>query len=202
MAPLSFEDRAATGRYNELAQLFDGDTESLATVDYETDFKASSRSWRSGDMKNFTTTFSLAQDARRELVVNLIGEVSPEGTELSARGNAWLKADQVITDKTTAKDVLVLNVPTLATPSLKIVWDNQVQTLESVIDADLPVPLVRTPLALFVLSLTTPCRLRRLTVGPALLTTTEPRSSPRFLKNIGSVSDILRNFSWFTWTLL
>ena len=142
MSPLSFEDRAATGRYDELARLFEGDTESLATTDYGTDFKASSRSWRSGDTKNFTTTFSLACDARQELIVNLIGEVSPEGTELSARGNAWLKADQIITDKTTAKDVLVLNVPTLATPSLKVIWDNQVQTLESVIDADLPVPLV------------------------------------------------------------
>lgn len=141
MVPLSFEDRAATGRYDELAQLFDGDTESLAAVDYGTDFKASSRAWRSGDTKNFTTTFSLAQDARQELVVNFIGEVSPEGTELSARGNAWLKADQVITDKMSVKDVLVLNVPTLATPSLKVIWDNQVQTLESIIEADLPVPL-------------------------------------------------------------
>jgi len=185
MAPLSFEERVATGRYEELALLFGGDAESLATVDYETDFKASSRPWRSGDTKNFTTTFSFTQDARQELVVNLIGEVSPEGTELSARGNAWLKADQVITDKTSVKDVLVLKVPTLATPSLRVIWDNQVQTLESVVDADLPVPLVRTSLAALALSLTTPCRLRRSTAGLALLTATEPRSSRRSLKSIG-----------------
>jgi len=142
MAPLSFKDRVAIGRYDGLALLFDGDTESLAAVDYGTNFRASSRAWRAGDTKNFTTTFSLTEDPRQELVVNLVAEVSADGTELSARGNAWLKADQVITDKMSVKDVLVLNVPTLATPSLQVIWDNQVRTLESIVEADLPVPLV------------------------------------------------------------
>lgn len=142
MPPLTFEERASSSRYDELAQLFDGASESLATVNYGADFKAASRAWRSGDTKNFTTTFSLVKDPRQELVVNLIGEVSADGTELSARGNAWLKADQVITDKTSVKDVLVLNIPSLATPSLQVIWDNQLRTLESIIEGNLPVPLV------------------------------------------------------------
>lgn len=77
MAPLSFEERASSGRYDELALLFDENPESLAAVDYRTNFKASSRAWRSGSTKNFTTTFSNVEDPRQELVVNLIGEVCP-----------------------------------------------------------------------------------------------------------------------------
>jgi hypothetical protein len=142
MTPPSYQERADSGRYDDLAVMFDGNTESLATVDYGTDFKASSRAWRTGDTKNFTTTFSLTGDPRQELVVNLIGEVSAEGTELSCRGNAWLKANQVITDKMSVKDVLVLTLPSLATPSLQVIWDNQLRTLESIVEADLPVPLV------------------------------------------------------------
>ena len=156
MAPVSFEDRVDNGRYDGLALLFDGDTESLATVDYGTSFKASSRAWRSGDTKNFTTTFSLTQDPRQELVVNLIGEVSVDGTELTCRGNAWLKANQLISDKTSVKDILVLNAPSLATPALQVIWDNQVRTLESIIEADLPVPLVSVPAVFRTLFLTTP----------------------------------------------
>jgi len=174
MAPLSFEDRVATGRYDGLALLFDGDTESLATVDYGIDFRASSRAWRAGDAKNFTTTFSLTGDPRQELVVNLIGEVSADGTELSARGNAWLKPDQFITDKTTAKDVLVLNLPSLATPSLQIIWDNQVRTLESIVEADLPVPLVWSFMRCGALSLIISCRLRKFIVGLDLQKTMAP----------------------------
>lgn len=185
MAPLSFQERVDTGRYEELAPLFDEDSEALAVVDYGTNFKAASRAWRAGDTKNFTTTFSLTDDPRQELVVNLIGEVSPDGTELSARGNAWLKANQVIVDKTSVKDVLVLNLPSLATPSLQVIWDNQVRTLESIIEADLPVPLVRLFLLLCTLLFTMPCRPRRSIAGHAPRTTTERPSlslSPRSIE--------------------
>ena len=114
------------GQYEELTLLFDGDSKALAMVDYRTNFKAASRAWYAGDTKNFTTMFSITDDPHQELVVNLISEVSADRTELSTHGNAWLKANQVIMDKTTTKDVLVLNLPSLATPSLQVIWDNQV----------------------------------------------------------------------------
>ena len=181
---MSFKDRVDKGRYDGLALLIDGDPESLAAVDYGTSFKASSRAWRSGDTKNFTTTFSLTQDPRKELVVNLIGEVSADGTELSCRGNAWLKANQLISDKTSVKDILVLNVPSLATPALQVIWDNQVRTLESIIEADLPVPLVSSSAIFCTLFLTAPHRLRRSTVGLDLRSRTERPLLSRFLPSI------------------
>ena len=146
MNVLSFEDRAQSGRYDQLASLFDGDSESLATVDFGTHFTAKARSWHSGDVKNYMTTFSVVGgETRQELVVNLIGEVTQEGTELRAKGNAWLKVDDVITDKTSAKDVIVLKLPSLATPLLEVLYENQICTLEAVCDAALPAPVVSAP---------------------------------------------------------
>jgi hypothetical protein len=140
---LSFEERVQSGRYDQLAALFDGNKESLATVDLGKHFTPEIRSWHSGDVKNYTTTFSVVGgDSRQELVVNFIGEIAKEGNELQAKGNAWLKADEVITDKTSAKDVIVLKLPSLATSALEVLYDNQLCTLETVCDAEIPVPEV------------------------------------------------------------
>lgn len=48
-----------------------------------------------------------------------------EGSELGASGNSWLKPGHKITDKTSPKDVLVLAQPTMATESLKILYDTE-----------------------------------------------------------------------------
>lgn len=143
MSILSFEDRAKSGRYDQLAGLFDGNPESLATVDIGTHFTPQVCPWHADDVKNYTTTFSVVGgESRQELVVNLIGEVATEGNELHAKGNAWLKADDAITDKTPAKDVIVLKVPSLATSAMKVLYENQLCTLDAIIEAKLPVPAV------------------------------------------------------------
>ena len=141
MPALSFEERLGSGRYDDLASVFVDDPEALAAVDFGTHFSAESKPWPSNP-KNYSTTFSLVGESRQELVVTLIGEVSKEGTELGPRGNAWIKAGGVILDKTPAKDVLVLKAPTLSPHPLKVVFSNQVQTLEAVREADLAMPLV------------------------------------------------------------
>jgi len=147
MPPLSFEERATSGRYDKLAAMFDGATDSLATVDYGTHFTAYSTGWRDGDIKNYRTTFSATdqtpEEATEELVVNIIGEVAREGSELSARGNAWLRPNQKIVDKTSVRDVLVLALPMMATASLTILYENQIRTIEDMEDnVALPVPKV------------------------------------------------------------
>ena len=149
MDPLSFAERSE--RYDDIAMTLLDDPESLSTVDYGVQFTARSSAWRNGDIKNYTTTFfpiddTLASntDIPQEFVVTIIGEIAAEGSELGACGNAWLRPKDKITDKTTVKDVLVLTVPTASTPSLAILYDNQVRTLEGIYDkAVLPVPKVR-----------------------------------------------------------
>ena len=141
MPALSFEERLGSGRYDSLASVFVDDPEALAAVDLGTHFNPESKPWPSNP-KNYSTTFSLVGESRHELVVTLIGEVAKEGTELGPRGNAWIKAGGVILDKTPAKDVLVLKAPMSSPHALKVVFSNQVQTLEAIRDADLPVPLV------------------------------------------------------------
>jgi len=141
MPALSFEERLESGRYDALASVFVDDSEALAAVDFGTHFTPESKPWPSNP-KNYSTTFSLVGECRQELIVTLIGEVAKEGTELGPRGNAWIKAGGVIMDKTPAKDVLVLKLPTLAPHALKVVFSNQVQTLEAIHEAELPVPLV------------------------------------------------------------
>ena len=75
--------------------------------------------------------------------MNIIGEVAREGSELSALGNTWLKRNQKILEKNSAKDVLVLVLPTMATPALTILYENQVCTLETLEDSvSLPAPKV------------------------------------------------------------
>ena len=142
MPALSFDERLGSGRYDTLASVFVDDPEALAAVDFGTHFNPESKPWPSNP-KNYSTTFSLVGESRQELIVTLIGEVAKEGTELGPRGNAWIKAGGVILDKTPAKDVLVLKVPTLSPHALKVVFSNQVQTLEAIQEAELPVPLVR-----------------------------------------------------------
>jgi hypothetical protein len=123
-------------------------------------------------------------ESRQELVVNLIGEVMREGTELRAKGNAWLKADDVITDKTSAKDVIVLKLPSLATLPLEILYENQICTLETVCHAELPVPTVVTfPVFPTFLSLMLVSRPRRRQSGFALWTIKTISSSSRSLQN-------------------
>ena len=149
MAPLPFEDRCE--RYDDIAMTLLDNHESLAAVDYGIHFTAQSTAWKNGDVKNFRTTFFPIDDepgsrasTPQELVINLIGEVAAEGSELGARGNAWLRPDQKITDKMAVKDVLVLKMPTMPTRSLAILYENQIQTLEDLYEKiDLPVPLVR-----------------------------------------------------------
>ena len=138
MPALSFDERLGSGHYDTLASVFIDDPEALAAVDFDPE----SKPWPSNP-KNYSTTLSLIGESCQELIVTLIGEVAKEGTELGPRGNAWIKAGGVILDKTPAKDVLVLKVPTLSPHALKVVFSNQVQTLEAIQEAELPVPLVR-----------------------------------------------------------
>ena len=151
MAP-SFEQRIESGLYNRLATLFDTPGESLATVDYGNHFTAQSTAWRSGDVINWRTTFlakdqtsaeSEAEDHPTEFQVNFIGEVANEGSELGAKGNAWLKPDQQIVDKMSIKDTLVLKCPSLATPAIQAIYNNQICTLEDMYESvKLPVAMV------------------------------------------------------------
>ena len=149
MPPLSFEERATSGCYDKLAVTFDQKPDSLATVDYGTHFTTDFATWRDGDIKNHRTTFVPINESREEgtseeLVVNIIGEVAQEGSELGARGNAWLKRNQKILEKNSVKDVLVLTLPTMATPALTILYENQICTLEALEDTvTLPAPKVR-----------------------------------------------------------
>ena len=148
MAPLSFEQRATSGCYDKLAVAYDQKPDSIATVDYGTHFTSEFGAWRDGGVKNHRTTFvpidkSLQEGAGEELVVNIIGEVAREGSELSALGNTWLKRNQKILEKNSAKDVLVLVLPTMATPALTILYENQICTLETLEDSVmLPAPKV------------------------------------------------------------
>jgi len=162
MPPLSFEERATSGCYDQLAVTFDQKPDSLATVDYGTHFTTDFAAWRDGDVKNHRTTFvpidkSLEEGASEELVVNIIGEVAREGNELTARGNTWLKRNQKILEKNSAKDVLVLALPTMATPALTILYENQICTLEALEDSvTLPTPKVRVTSFTYLSLLTLP----------------------------------------------
>ena len=71
-----------------------------------------------------------ADDHPTEFQVNFIGEVANEGSELSAKGNAWLKPNQQIVDKMSIRDTLVLKCPSLATPAIQAIYNNQICTLE------------------------------------------------------------------------
>ena len=142
MPALSFNEHLGSGHYDTLVSVFVDNPEVLAAVDFSTHFNPKSKPWPSNP-KNYSTTFSLVGESCQELIVTLIGEVTKEGTELGPHGNAWIKAGGVILDKTPAKDVLILKVPTLSPHALKVVFLNQVQTLEAIQEAELPVPLVR-----------------------------------------------------------
>ena len=186
MAPLSFEARS--DRYNNLAMAFVDDPESLAAIDYGVHFTARSTAWKNGDVKNYRTTFfhinepESGEDMPQELVVNLIGEVASEGSELGACGNAWLRPEQKITDKTSVKDVLVLKVPTASTPSLAILYENQIRTLEGVYEkVELPVPMVRAAVFVALFSLIQGPRPTRLPTAPLTrMKTMGPGQSPLF----------------------
>lgn len=150
MTPLPFDQRSE--RYDNLATILLDDPESLAAIDYGVHFTAQSAAWKNGDNKNYTTTFYVIKntldadtdaDAPQELVVNLIGEVANEGSELGACRNAWLKPTEKIIDKSSVKDVLVLKVPTESTIALAVLYDNQIRTLEAVYEKiELPIPQV------------------------------------------------------------
>ena len=150
MAPLSFDQRS--DRYDYLATILLDDPESLAAIDYGVHFTAQSSAWKSGNNKNYTTTFypidsspGANTDTPQELVINLIGEVASKGSELGACGNAWLQPTDKVTDKTSVKDVLVLRVPSESTIALAVLYDNQIWTLEGVYQkVELPIPQVST----------------------------------------------------------
>jgi hypothetical protein len=156
----SFPERSE--HYNDIAMTLLDNPESLSAIDYGVHFTAKSSAWRNGDVKNYTTTFFPIEDpdasntdTPEELIINLVGEVASEGSELGACGNAWLRPTERITDKTSVKDVLVITVPTEATPSLAILYENQVRTLEGIYEKiELPVPKV--PYILHVQTLCSP----------------------------------------------
>ena len=155
MPPLSFEERASSGCYDNLARIFDGSSDSLAKVDYDTHFTGKSSTWQSdGDAINHRTTFFLLDQTSeegtpRELVVNIIGEVAREGNKLGALGNAWLKPNKKLVDANSARDVLVLILPTKATESLEVLYENQIRTIEELEDKiALPVPKVYVTLSM------------------------------------------------------
>lgn len=160
MPPLSFEARATSGLYDRLAVSFDEKRDSLATVDYGIHFVGQSAAWRNGDIKNHRTTFYLTdqpsdEPTDKELTVNIIGEVSHEGCELGACGNVWLKPGQRIVDKDNVKDVLFLIQPSMATPALEALYENQVRTIQDLEDKiQLPVPKVRATLTTYPTSFT------------------------------------------------
>lgn len=138
----SFQDRADSGFYDNLAVKFDASDESLATVDFGKDFTSESVQWRNGDVKNYRTTFNTLGISPQEMVVTLIAEVAQEGSELGARGNTFLRSGSKITDKSNTRDLLVLVCPTLATGALAVLYENQLSTLELLFDISLPVPIV------------------------------------------------------------
>lgn len=149
MPPPSFEERATSGRYDQLAQIFNEGSDSLAAVSYGTDFTGHSTAWRNADVRNYRTTFLVLgqtseDDTADELVVNIIGEVAREGSELTACGNhTWMKPGQKIVDTTSVRDVLVLVLPTMATESLAILYENQICTIKDMEEkVSLPVPKV------------------------------------------------------------
>ena len=147
MPPLSFEERATSGLYDRLAVSFDEKPDSLTTVDYGTHFIGRSAAWRKGDLKNYRTTFYLTgqpsdEPTGQELVVNILGEVSREGCELGALGNAWLKPGQRIVDESNVKDVLVLIQPSMATPVLEALYENQTRTIQDM-DSNIKLPVPR-----------------------------------------------------------
>ena len=85
----------------------------------------------------------------RELVVNIIGEVAREGNKLGALGNAWLKPNKKLVNANSARDVLVLILPTKATESLEVLYENQICTIEELEDKiALPVPKVYVTLSM------------------------------------------------------
>ena len=77
------------------------------------------------------------------MIVNIIGEVTREGSELGTQGNAWLKHGVKILNSSPIRDVLVLTLPAMATEPLEILYENQICTLNNVEEkVALPVPKV------------------------------------------------------------
>jgi hypothetical protein len=138
----SFEDRTNNGLYDDLAMKFDTSEEALATVNFGQHFLSESSHWRNGDVKNYRTTFITREESPQEMVVTLVGEIAQEGCELGACGNAYVRTNNKIVDKTNVRDLLVLVCPTMATASLSVLYENQLSTLESLFDIPLPVPMV------------------------------------------------------------
>ena len=102
----------------------------------------------------------------RELVVNIIDKVAHEGNKLGALGNAWLKPNKKLIDANSARDVLVLILPTKATESLEVLYENQIRTIEELEDKIvLPVPKVYVTLSMCLPLLTL---LRRLLKSPTV----------------------------------
>jgi hypothetical protein len=189
MSILSFEERATSGRYDELALAFDKKADSLATVDYGTHFTSESFAWRDGDVKNHRTIFvpmdqSSEEGTNEEVVINIIGEVAREGSELGARGNAWLKhGGAKILDSSPVRDILVLTLPAMATEPLEILYENQICTLNDVEEkVALPVPKAR--LTLFT----------SLSFSLLILSRRRPRSPAAFGKQILKDKRLLSRF--------
>lgn len=176
---------------------FDTSAEALATVNFGQHFLSESSHWCNGDVKNFRTTFITCEESPQEMVVTLVGEIAQEGCELGACGNAYVRTNNKIVDKTNVRDLLVLVCPTMATASLSVLYENQLSTLESLFDIPLPVPMVSAldsiPLMLHLTPIDRPIEL------PVGLTQQAIRGPPSPLSYLRSIRSV--QLFWITLTI-
>ncbi|KAH7924621.1 hypothetical protein BV22DRAFT_1066428 [Leucogyrophana mollusca] len=106
----------------------------LAMSTYEEDFTRVTNNW-SGNFSYHST------GSNNEHESILIGQLchSSSGTKFTARGNHYVGTGFnpiYIEDKSRVKFIFTLSRPSHATPRMQTLWDNQVATLNEVIDAD------------------------------------------------------------------
>ncbi|KAH7931401.1 hypothetical protein BV22DRAFT_1053387 [Leucogyrophana mollusca] len=106
----------------------------LAMSTYEEDFRRVTNNW-SGNFSYQSANTTVEHESI------LVGQLchSSMGTKFNARGNHYAGTGFnpiFIEDKSRVKFVFTLSVPTNATHRMQTLWDNQVATLNEVIDAD------------------------------------------------------------------
>lgn len=149
MPALSFTDRASeNGIYHSIVPKIKEDKRSLTIISPADDLiHVTSLPWGNN---NFTTRFRY-HNSKDEAVVHLFGETLglTDGTSLGALGGTtvqpgnvffliiwftWFNRDktQIVDEKTTIRDVIVLDVPTVATKELENLYMDQVATLNTI----------------------------------------------------------------------
>ncbi|KAH7917804.1 hypothetical protein BV22DRAFT_1076604 [Leucogyrophana mollusca] len=131
-----YTSRAQSGLYDsavdQILELPHGTA--LAMSNYKDDFSRVTNNW-SGNFSYQSTGTTVEHETI------LIGQLchSSLGTKFSARGNHYPGTGfnpNFIDDKSRIKFLFTLSVPTKATHRMHALWDNQIATLNEVIDAD------------------------------------------------------------------